>query len=244
MEARISELEAKLEARISEPEEAPPLPRGISKKTFFLHIPKCGGTTVFSVLAAIYGQQNTLNVGHELNPFFSSLSIDQRRAYHAIGGHGTLIFYDRMLGGLSEYYKITTLRDPIDRLLSEFNYAYSTPDNPGHSYVRSVGFDAVALNYPCNLQVFTLTGTQTDVGRAVQIVRHFFDDWALLSELADFLPRIWTALGSPPANWVPQNPTNYVLGRADVSIETIQLLESRNAADFELLDRLGAIKTE
>ena len=157
------------------------------------------------LIGAIY------QVKEQPDDVFNAMEIHERRKYVAVGGHGTLEYFTRALGDIGDYYKITTLRDPIDRIISEYNYIQMLIDK-GESNL-SVSFDTFSLHYPSNSQVFALTSRQTDVARAVDIRHNFFNDWALFAEVEAFLTRICDALDITPQNWSPLNETNYRIRR-------------------------------
>jgi len=93
------------------------------KKIFFFHIPKCAGTSIWYYIRKIHGKRSVLQlrVKDDVVAFQETTPMQLRR-YSAIGGHHWLSTYRDKLGDLDEYFKITTLRDPIDRLISSYNY--------------------------------------------------------------------------------------------------------------------------
>ena len=63
-----------------------------ARKTFFLHIPRMCGTTVWSVLRSIYGHDDGVIYQVEKQPdhTFNSMDMTARKKNSAVGGHGTL----------------------------------------------------------------------------------------------------------------------------------------------------------
>ena len=112
---------------------------------FHIHVPKASGGTV----ALLFQQNNfqVINFDMTTSEFFETLS-DERRlldAYrapaprphsHLLSGHFRLdhpIF--RRIG--ARHFIVTTLRDPIDRMLSNYNHTLRVPGNLWHEEVVS-----------------------------------------------------------------------------------------------------------
>jgi sulfotransferase famil protein len=217
-------------------------PRKNIKKTFFLHIPKCAGTSIWSTLRKIYGSKNTYVVGIERDlGALAAMSLSRRLKYSAVGGHAQLPLFRELLGNLSSYYKIVTFRDPIDRLVSEYNYVRAYDKHPQHERVCNESFDTFVRSYPSNRQVQLLTGCNDDVATALELVHGFFDDWSLMSGTDQLLQRLCHVLGVAPKIVVPKNKTEHQFTRAEIPRDTLKFLEAHHSADLELLDRLSVV---
>jgi hypothetical protein len=85
-------------------------------KVFFLHIPRCGGTSVWRAVRGIYGRPNVFHISTKKDrAAFDAMTPEARRAFGAIGGHAPLSVFSNALDGLDGYYSVVTVRDPIDR---------------------------------------------------------------------------------------------------------------------------------
>jgi hypothetical protein len=94
----------------------------------FLHIPKAGGSTISKILEQQYSRAETLTLDDRERQIaqLKALPAAQRGQYRLIQGH---LFFGlhRFIPRASTY--ITFLRRPVERVLSFYYYARSTPDH-------------------------------------------------------------------------------------------------------------------
>jgi hypothetical protein len=122
---------------------------------FHVHVPKASGGTV-----NVFFRQNNfsvLNFDMSSANFFQEISEEQflqayrappPRRLHLLTGHFRLdhpIFRRLSVPHLI----VTTLRDPIDRMLSNYNYTLRMPDNPWHDDIVNKGMSF--LDYAANV---------------------------------------------------------------------------------------------
>ncbi len=90
------------------------------EKIFFSHIPKTGGLTIRSLLENHYSQDD-ISIG--LSCLFNKKDpiIDPFSNKKLICGH---FFYSKAGPYTEDYRKITFLRDPVERILSEHHYIF------------------------------------------------------------------------------------------------------------------------
>ena len=122
---------------------------------FHIHVPKASGGTV----NVLFRQNNflVLNFDMSTSDFFQDISEEQfleayrrppPRQSYLLSGHFRLdhpIF--RRVG--VPHVVITTLRDPIDRMLSNYNFTLRMPHNPWHDDVVTKGMSF--LEYAANM---------------------------------------------------------------------------------------------
>ena len=211
-----------------------------AKPTFFFHIPKCAGSTLWEVIWDIYGTRNVfLAKSKKQHARLAAMSMERRRGYSAIGGHGSLSFFRKMLGDMERYHKIVTLRDPIDRVISEYNYIRTWPEHPLHDKVAILDFDAyLDKAAPRNRQVKLLTGSSDDSEGAIEIVTRFFDDWSMSADVGAMAGRLYQVTGMSPRPIAHKNRATLSFSRRDVAPATLRLLEEQNRHDLVLLDAL------
>lgn len=211
-----------------------------AQPTFFFHIPKCAGTSVWQTLFDIYGALNVFIVNSKgQRQKLAEMPSETRLAYGAIGGHGPLRAFRDALGDLTPYRKIVTLRDPIERAISEYNYVRaqsSHPRNPEVAHQSLATF--VAEGLAPNRQIQLLTGTNDDVDGAVAIVTRFFDDWSLSTDVGELIGRLYAATGVAPRSVEYKNRGTSGFSRADLDAETLRLLKERSRYDLAFIELL------
>ena len=97
---------------------------------------------MWEVIWDIYGTRDVfLAKSKKHHARLEAMPLEKRLSYSAIGGHGSLRFFRKMLGDMERYHKIVTLRDPIDRMISEYNYIRTRPQHPQHKVVAAGDFE-------------------------------------------------------------------------------------------------------
>jgi hypothetical protein len=209
------------------------------QKTFFFHIPKCGGVSVWTVLKRVYGQENVRQVARvdDVNRLKATPSSELLE-YGVIGGHGKLQLYRSALGEMSEYYKITTFRDPIERVTSFYHHVRRDVTHPLHEKLSGQSFDEfAATTSQCNRQVNLLTDGTGNVEEAVDLATSFFDDWAFCDELPALVTRLCLTLKIPPQT---VGHDNRAAAEHRMSNATRTLLRERCCSDMEFVRRMKA----
>ncbi len=217
-----------------------------AKPTFFFHIPKCAGSTIWEVIWDIYGTRNVFQAkSRAQHAKLGAMPLEKRLAYSAIGGHGTLRFFRQMLGSMEGYHKIVTLRDPIDRVISEFNYIRTRPQHRLNALVADQSVEEfIEKTTQPNRQVKLLARRPDDLDGAVETVRRFFDDWSLSNNVDEIIRRLYEITGVSERPAKHKNRATSSLKRSDLAPATLRLLEDRNRFDLALIDKLkgGGLK--
>ncbi|MGR0278179.1 sulfotransferase family 2 domain-containing protein [Marinomonas dokdonensis] len=98
----------------------------MSEKVYFMHVPKCGGTSIHHLIDNNYDQKDVYTKGlGVLSKQEKNIDIDGFKVYH---GHTNVI--DR-IG--EEFKTFTILRDPKTRLISQINHWLDFTENEIHS---------------------------------------------------------------------------------------------------------------
>lgn len=105
----------------------------------FHHIPKTAGSTLNAVLDANYPVGTIYSIESpivEALTVFRTLPAERRRTFHVVRGHG--------VWGLHAWLEqpcmyATLLRDPVDRLVSQYYFIRGSPNHPLNQALRSRG---------------------------------------------------------------------------------------------------------
>ena len=167
-----------------------------------------------------------------------------RQGYSAVGGHAPLSYFREQLGDMARYHKIVTLRDPIDRTISEYNYIREQTAHPRNAEVSVQSLrEFAAISLRPNRQVTLLTGRGDDVEGATEIVTQFFDDWSFSDGVDGLVERLYAVTGTAPRGAVHKNK-GAGPGRVGLDNETLQLLRERNRNDLALIEALRNLQDQ
>ena len=139
----------------------------------FLHIPKAAGSTLQAVIRDNYPAESIFEVKSPLMESFArfrALSAEAKRDLKAVMGHGVMGL-DRELEQPCRY--VTMLRDPVDRVVSNYYFVRESPSHRLHRHVVEGGLSlrdyveqGVNLQMD-NGQVRALSATGVGLGSAV-----------------------------------------------------------------------------
>ena len=116
---------------------------------FFCHVPKAGGTTLIQACYKAFGFTNCLKVwpGGDVDPSsFQNLTSDAFKNQNAVLGHlHTSTFctnpYVKEKFGNNRVILFSSVRDPLDRLVSEYNFIRNLPSHPIHTRLLNESLD-------------------------------------------------------------------------------------------------------
>jgi Sulfotransferase family len=215
--------------------------RQLMRQLVFVHIPKTAGLSLHAALENIYGKASTLRVGNEddlqrLRQLPNNQPID--KAF--LSGH---FFYNDIKNRCQpDALLISILRDPIKRILSNYNYITNWDKHPLYEQtVRQTFSQHVQANrnFFRGLCCRQLSGvTQADA--AIEIVR---SRYALVG-MTEGLPSFITALSRIIGKEITQERTNVSHGQGpniDLSSELCQALLEITEEDRKLFDFLKAL---
>jgi hypothetical protein len=217
---------------------------------YFAHIPKAGGTTLKQMFYEAYGNENCLkvwdsNTSNVKASLFSTLTEAELLDYQAVVGHLRLTqFYEnRYINSFIEkrgLKTVTTIREPISRIISLYNYMAVNKEHPSHDKMKNTKAIDFLLNHPVNFQFNFLSRTPTvaidDIARDIMLVSldHSVEVFArLLSELTGRkINKI------PPQNVTSQLNKNFrYFSKKDLSPSELSLLSEKHYLDIELYER-------
>jgi len=142
----------------------------ITPHVIFLHIPKAGGTTLRSILESQYAKCGVFMIGEDINgdiKRFKTMSSEERNQITLLMGH--------MSHGLHRYFSapstyLTLLRNPVERVFSEYRFLSSNRQHPLFKVVHGLNFQEYLAIDPtrqgCNGQTRLLSGIayQEEIG--------------------------------------------------------------------------------
>jgi hypothetical protein len=211
-------------------------------RVFFFHLPKCAGTSVWGLLKQSLGADAVLQVSSPtLAQQFTAMDPGERDRYRAIGGHFALNAYrDRL--DLSRYLSVTTFREPVERLASEYRYATSNPNHSHHRATAQLTFREF-IERNTNPIAMLLCG-RADAEAAANLVREVFDDWAFVDDLSRLVDTLCQHLGQPPRRLLHLNRGPTKSEAVSVNEDDRALIHRLHEADIELHRILRADRRE
>ncbi|BDQ33027.1 sulfotransferase family protein [Pseudodesulfovibrio portus] len=103
----------------------------------FLHIPKTAGTTLNAVLDANFAPGSVLDLyTAEQHRAIRDITYDGLAEYDLIRGHIFVQDYDELLDGPVPVRMFTFLRDPVQRVISEYFFLKRWPKSHLHKYLN------------------------------------------------------------------------------------------------------------
>ena len=222
-----------------------------SETLIFLHIPKAGGSTISKILEQQYSRAETLTLDDRERQIaqLKALPAAQRGQYRLIQGH---LFFGlhRFIPRASTY--ITFLRRPVERVLSFYHYARSTPDHYLYPLVTTERLDLktllareVTLELR-NEQTRLLAGdewedpqrvvTRAALELAKANLRTHFRVVGLLEEFDASLLLLRRAFEWDLPFYVKDNVTKKKPDDTSLDAETRRLVEDANCLDLELYE--------
>lgn len=227
------------------------------RKLFFDHLPKCGGTTLHNFLLKHYRPEKVFRIIsiRKGGPIAKQVQIftdkpeEERYSYDLIFGHHTFQFMDDIH---PEMYKITMLREPVDRIISHYYFVKRFKNHHLHEQVMS---------NQMSLESYVTSGISEELDN--WYVKHFsgldeekvysdpdyalacakrnlarFDCIGVLSQMDDFISKLRKDL-SLKGTFDNNRRVNKTEGRpkvSDVSPKAIEEVKRMNSLDIALYE--------
>ena len=134
-----------------------------SPLVFFPHIPKAGGQTLIQGFYEAFGAEKCIkvwdpNFGADIDPAeFRNLSPDRFKGMSAVVGHLPVenFFENAYARGRFDSGRVrilTSVRHPIQRIISLYNYIAHSEQHPSHEEVRNISPVDFLLSQPADFQ--------------------------------------------------------------------------------------------
>ena len=218
---------------------------------FFLHIPKTAGTTLNTVF------DNNLESGSVLDLYtedqhraFANVTYDRIARYKMVRGHIFIEDFEEILDGPVRFKVFTFLRDPIQRVISEYNFLKRWPKSHLYEYLNRknvslleyVTSDCRRLrNRGRNNMVNSLSGVRAgDCAERLELAWHHLKDrfvfFGILERFDESLLMLRKLMGLDNTFYEKQNVR---IMHADVSVgrEEYEVLCEHNRYDLLLYER-------
>lgn len=172
---------------------------------FFMHIPKCGGTTIDHVFAKLslilnnvkYHRYKYKKLEDKKKLLISNLDS---KKINFISGHLDFNF----TGNIKNLYKCTIVRDPTNRVISHYKFMIHKLKQTPENYSFETFLENEINNYRDNIITRHFTGlldekkkiTNNEKLIAIQNIK-YFDNIQLLDNWDNFLSQILTLFGLP-----------------------------------------------
>ncbi|MBU1650975.1 sulfotransferase family 2 domain-containing protein, partial [bacterium] len=199
----------------------------------FLHLEKAAGTTLRQIHKRQYGEENVHDYTQGPDAFKKIPA-----GVKVIQGHVQFSFFKQLP---SPATWITILRDPVDRIISAYNYALDTPDHFVHQYALTRTIDKFVADgmyiWGENAQMKYLCGeTDLPFGKSRQehldqALQHLQTHFSLVGTSARFdetLILLKRMLGWNMPFYIRENESSKRVRRKDLSAKTIAVLEDHH----------------
>ena len=104
---------------------------------FFLHIPKTAGTTLNAILDDNLSRKNILDLyTDDQRRQLKQTTYDQISQYALVRGHVFITDFGQILDGPVPFRVFTFLRDPVDRVVSEYFFLKTWPKSQLYTYLN------------------------------------------------------------------------------------------------------------
>ena len=210
------------------------------RQLIFLHIPKTAGWALHASLLPIFGEAQSLRVndGNDLARL-RALSPREFSRYRYVSGHFT--YNDVQQKCRDDALFVSILRDPVRRLISEFNYIASWTGHPHHDHFKDLplsGHVAANADFIRGLQCDWLSGHR-DAERAMAVIRQ---NYALVGTVEKYAAFI-AALGQLIGHTIPATWSNVTQGQGllDLDSRLCRLLLDIGTEDCRLVDKVAAL---
>jgi glycosyltransferase involved in cell wall biosynthesis len=201
-------------------------------KVFFLHLPKCAGTSLWSVFGGLVGRKRMFQAYRpERLRELTEMEPARRNSLRIVGGHFDLAAYRRLFD-LSQYYCVTTFREPFERVVSEYHYVRGNPNHSDHDRISKQSLRDFIMHTP-NPITYALCGSP-DAAAAAAVVNEVFDRWVFMEDLSSLVASVCGHLGKRVRALPHMNIGPRSINAVTLDDEHRELIAKSHSADVEL----------
>ncbi len=220
----------------------------------FLHIPKAGGTTLQTIIERNYAPGEVHR--YQGPQDFKKYSDRQKRGFKVVSGH----FYYGLHKDIPQpttYF--TMLRDPIERVISNYFYVLRTPEHHLHAKVKAENMtlrqyveskinpqlDNGQMRLLCGEANIPFGGCTAEMlAKAKQHLRNSFAVIGLVERFDDTLNLLARRFAWQKTDYAKANVTANRPQQSQIDAETLAAVENCNVYDRELYHFAEAALTE
>ena len=214
------------------------------KPVVFTHIPKTAGTTLNAVLEGAFPERCLFHLQR-----LDSKDLWARAADPSLNAYGGHVNFQRMseafaASGRVAHY-ITILRDPIDRILSAYNYAKAAAETRRwHDLANQHDINAFVAIMADKHRPFLVSKQcrfvgaveRADANEALRSLKENYSAVGVQNDLEGFLERLEQLLGLQLPRKEPRNRSTTSVTRADLDRKSLRILNRTTVEDRRLFD--------
>jgi hypothetical protein len=205
-------------------------------KILFVHIPKTAGISIYRGIERAYGMDKCIRFAQLTErDKYRAMSDEEVAHYDLLSGHFPFsIFAEK---DISQFRAVALVRDPVDRLLSEYFYVRGWPEHPMHEQYSALSLDEF-LAYKASDQrknpqcwYFSEKGTFES---AREVIRKHFDLVGTYAALEAFWSQLKLLAKAEFGELPVENTTSSRLPLGEVDTRIKQAVEAMVPEDVKL----------
>ena len=223
----------------------------MNRPFFFLHIPKTAGTTLNTILDDNLPKDRILDLYTESqHRALADICYDDLALYRLVRGHVFITDFDEILDGPVRFRVFTFLRDPVQRVISEFYFLKRWPKSHLYDYLNRnnvtlleyvTSDDRMLRNRGRNNMVNSLSGTRgANLDEGLELAWHHLKDrfefFGILERFDESLLMLKRLMGLGSAIYERQNVRATSLD-APLTSDEFEIICEHNRYDLLLYER-------